>query len=133
VIQRDYLRPRSIEPPAKDSPLLERVAWHVGLLSLGLEQAAARHPDWVVVDHEELCDNPTERFRALFAATGLDWTAAAERKLGRLNTAGTGTRTERIARDRIDSWKRSLDESQVRDVTRILVPFEAITAKSVSP
>jgi hypothetical protein len=133
VIQREFLRPRSIEAPRKDAPLLERIAWHVGLLSLGLEQAAARHPEWVIVDHEDLCASPIERFRTMFVATGLEWTAAAEAKLGALNTPGAGTQTARIARDRIDSWKTSLSDAQVREVTRILAPFSPLAAGRTTP
>ena len=125
VIQRNFLQPRSIEVPAKDADALERIAWHVGLLSLGLDDATQRHQDWVVVDHEDLCEDPIERFRDLFSAIGLDWTVAADRKLRQLDRHGVGTRTERIARDRIDSWKRSLTGAQVDEATRILAVFGA--------
>ncbi len=68
---------------------------------------------------------PLSGFRDLFSAIGLDWTVAADRKLRQLDRHGVGTRTERIARDRIDSWKRSLTGAQVDEATRILAVFGA--------
>jgi hypothetical protein len=106
----------------------------VGLLSLGLERAIARHPDWVVVSHEELCQGPLEAFQALFSRCGLTWTDAAEREVHRLNKPGSGVRPQRVARDRIDSWKSTLSAEQVDEATRILQPFRdaRVTAATVS-
>jgi hypothetical protein len=123
VIQREYLKPLSVDPPPSNSSMLHQIAWHVGLLSIGLERAIARHPDWIVLSHEDLCRNPSEQFRVLFSQTGLEWTDAAERELDRMNRPGTGVEPRRVARDRIDSWKATLTAEQVTEATRILEPF----------
>jgi hypothetical protein len=135
VIKREYLEPLSVDSPAPNTPMLHQVAWHVGLLSLGLERAIARHPDWIVVSHEELCQSPLEGFRELFSRSGLSWTSAVEREFHRLNKPGSGVGPQRVARDRIDSWKATLSAEQVDEATRILQPFRdaPVTAATESP
>jgi hypothetical protein len=122
-IKRDYLKPLAADPPSPDAPMLHQIAWHVGLLSVGLERAIARHPEWIVVSHEDLCRSPIERFRELFSHSGLAWTSAVEHELSRLNKPGSGVGPQRVARDRIDSWKSTLSAAQVDEATRILLPF----------
>jgi hypothetical protein len=124
VIKRDYLEPLGLDPPSRDAPMMQQIAWHVGLLSLGLDRAIAQHPEWIVVDHEGLCESPFERFRELFSRTGLTWTDAVDRELYRLDKPGTGVGPQRVARDRVDSWKVSLTPEQVVEANRILQPFQ---------
>jgi Sulfotransferase family len=45
-----------------------------------LEQRA-RHPDWLVVVHEELCQAPVATFRRLFDQLGLPWSSRIERAI----------------------------------------------------
>jgi hypothetical protein len=134
VIKHEYLEPLSLDSPAPNTPMLHQVAWHVGLLSLGLERGIARHPDWIVVSHEELCQRPLEGFHELFSRSGLSWTGAVERELHRLDKPGSGVVPQRVARDRIDSWKATLSAQQVDEATRILQPFrDALATATESP
>ena len=70
------VRARVLEPlglplaPSDDEPL-HRAAWHYGVLSCAIERAASRHPEWVTVSHEALCEDPHGRFRAAAEAAGL--------------------------------------------------------------
>ncbi len=123
VVRREYLEPLSLHRPSRDAPMMHKIAWHVGLLSMGLERAVARHPDWIVVEHEDLCESPTERFRDVFSATGLTWTKAVERALRRLDTPGSGLRLQRVTREQIDSWRTRLSVEQVAEATGILHDF----------
>jgi hypothetical protein len=123
VIRREFLEPLAVRPPSRDAPMMRRIAWHVGLLSLGLERAVARHPEWTVVDHEDLCASPTAGFRDVFSATGLTWTKAVESELRRLDKPGSGVRPQRVTRDQIDSWKARLSAEQVAEATGILQDF----------
>lgn len=47
-----------------------------------LEQCA-RHPDWTVVVHEELCRAPVRTFRQLFDQLNLPWSSRVERAIRR--------------------------------------------------
>jgi hypothetical protein len=122
-IRREFLEPLSLHPPSRDAPLIKRIAWHVGLLSIGLERAVARHPEWIVLDHEDLCKSPIECFRALFSEAGLTWTDDVERELHRLDRPGSGLNVQRVAREQIDSWKTSLSPEQAADAMGILRRF----------
>jgi len=51
-----------------------QVAWTVGVLTVALRVTAERHPDWILVSHDDLSKDPYEGFTALFAEIGLPWT-----------------------------------------------------------
>jgi hypothetical protein len=42
-----------------------------------------RHPDWLVVVHEELCQVPVATFHRLFDQLGLPWSSRVERAIRR--------------------------------------------------
>jgi hypothetical protein len=132
LIQREFLRPLSIERPDPDIPVMQRIAMHVGLLSLGLERAAERHPEWVFIDHEELCKRPDERFRELFARAGLTWTDAVAAQLHDLDRPGSGVDVQRVATEQIDKWKSTLTPDQVNEATTILRRFGDTVAARIS-
>lgn len=123
VIQREFLQPLGLERPDPAAPLMHRIAMHVGLLALGLERAAERHPEWVFVNHEELCESPEARFRELFARTQLTWTDAVAGQLQALDRPGSGVEVQRVAAQQIGSWKSTLTPEQVNEATGILRRF----------
>jgi hypothetical protein len=53
----------------RGATLLQRLAWQIGLFFAALDRAAQRHPDWLVVCHEDLCaEQPTNWTRHLSPA-----------------------------------------------------------------
>jgi len=44
------------------------------VLTVALRVTAERHPDWILVSHDDLSKDPYEGFTALFAEIGLPWT-----------------------------------------------------------
>jgi hypothetical protein len=116
-------RIRAGELPAPGPDRLERLVWEIGVLNLGLEQAVARNPGWVVRTHEELCDDPPARFRALYDELGLTWNEDAERYLARNNRPGEGFPTQRVASDQPEAWKSKLSAGQIDVLRRVLEPF----------
>jgi hypothetical protein len=115
----------AIPPPGTDP--LERLVWQIGVLMLGLEEAAAAHPDWVVRTHEELCVEPMVKFRRLYTELGLTWTEGAERYLDNNDRPGEGFPTQRVASDQPDAWKTRLTPPQVESVRRVLSRFPLTT------
>jgi hypothetical protein len=132
LIQREFLEPLGLDRPDPGAPLVHRIAMHVGLLALGLERAAERHPEWVFATHEELCETPEERFRELFAQTRLTWTDAVADQLRALNRPGSGVEVQRVASQQIDSWKSVLTPEQVSTISRILTGFGDSVAAQIS-
>jgi hypothetical protein len=115
----------TIPPPGTDP--LERLVWQIGVLMLGLEEAAAAHPGWVVRTHEELCVEPAVQFRRLYAELGLTWTEGAERYLSNNDRPGEGFPTQRVASDQPDAWKARLTPAQVESLRRVLSRFPLTT------
>jgi hypothetical protein len=123
LVQERYVRPLGITPLEPGCSHLAVVTWQIALLTVALRAAAARHPEWHVVSHEDLCAAPEDAFRHLCTTVGLGWTDAAQRFLAASNRPGTGTTTFRVAADQPDRWRRRLDPAQVDEVRRVLAGF----------
>jgi hypothetical protein len=122
IVER-YVRAWDLPALSPSCSRLTRVAWEVGLQLSVLRSAAARHQDWVVVRHEDLCQDPAERFRALSAAVGLAWTDEAEAYLRRSNRAASGLVTMRVAEEQPERWRTRMSTDQVAEVSRTLRLF----------
>lgn len=78
AVRERWLTPLGLPEVGPSASELVRVAWTVGLLTLALKVTAQRHPDWIVVSHDELCAAPAEGFESLFGQVGLPWTEEAQ-------------------------------------------------------
>jgi hypothetical protein len=86
----------------------------------------ARHPEWVVVQHEWLCLDPLAHFRRLYEALGLPWPDEAAEFLTANDRPGDDRMhtLQRSSLDEIDKWKRQLDPADVAACRRIVERFE---------
>ncbi len=87
VLER-YARRWEVDPPGNDTT--EQICWRIALLTAALEEAAARHPEWHLMIHEETCLDPDAAFRGLFGALHLPWTERTEALPTRTRFAGDG-------------------------------------------
>ncbi len=120
-IRTRYLERWGVPLPGPDP--IERISWRIGLLTAVLEEATARHPEWHVRSHEELCTDPPAEFQKLYAELGLEWGDPSARFLDEHNTPGTGFVVKRVASELSDSWRRRLDDDQVATLRRVLAWF----------
>jgi hypothetical protein len=98
-------------PPPLET--FERAAWNTCARMTPLIQAAGRHPEWLVVQHEALCEDPVPAFQRVFDAVGLEWSAAVEGFLDASNRPDGGTfETKRVTREQVDLWKKLTDEQR---------------------
>jgi hypothetical protein len=88
-----------------------------------LESAAQRHPDWLIVSHEDLCADPPGGFKSLCAALGLPWTEEAAAFLAASDRPGKGLETRRVAAEQPTNWSRHLTPTQVEEVAGVLSLF----------
>jgi hypothetical protein len=109
-------------PPPPTSPT-GRAAWSVGLLSSALEESAARHPDWIVVEHEQLCSAPPAAFASLFDRLGLAWSPRTDARLESGERPGKGFSLERRSADLPDAWRSRLTLEQVAELESVLSTF----------
>jgi hypothetical protein len=119
-----FATPWNTGSPPIDGSLVERGAWHVGLLMSALEQAAARNPSWLVVSHERLCGNPQSEFKLLFERAHLPWSDSAGGYLVGRDRPGEGFDTLRLAAEQTDArWRRRLDPEEVAIARSMLERF----------
>ncbi len=123
AIRTRYVEPLGLDPPGGAAPELVQIAWVVGLLTHVLGEAAARHPEWHVVTHEDLCADPSVRMRAVFDLVGLPWAAEVERFLAENNKAGEGLQPVRVTSEQPDRWRKRLSDGEVTDIERTLSQF----------
>jgi Sulfotransferase family len=108
---------------APDPDPLERMIFSIGVLSTALEKAASRNPSWLIRTHEQLCSDPGQEFKKLYADLGLTWSEAVEEFLVGNDRPGEGFRTQRVAAELPDNWKRRLTSHQIAVMQRVLAQF----------
>jgi hypothetical protein len=97
-----------------------------GALTLVVTRQLTRHPEWLPVQHEWLCEAPVERFRLLYEAVGVPWVDGAEEFLVRADRGGnTATQSlQRSSRDERDKWRAEVDLTDQDACRRIVERFE---------
>jgi Sulfotransferase family len=121
AVRTRLLNPWGVAVPGPDP--LERMIFTIGVLSTALEAAASRNPRWLIRTHEQLCNDPGEEFKNLYADLGLTWSKAVEGFLAGNDRPGEGFRTQRVAAELPDNWKRRLTSHQVAVMQRVLSQF----------
>jgi hypothetical protein len=104
---------------------LQRLAWQIGLFVAALEAAVQRHPDWLVVGHDDLCADPPAGFKTLCAELGLPWTDEAAAFLAESDRPGKGLEVRRVAAEQPRNWARHLTPAQADEALAVLSAFPA--------
>jgi hypothetical protein len=105
-------------PPDDDAPIEQHHAWSFSALTRVLDLEAERHPDWVVVQHEDLCRDPVERFRELFERIEVPLGRSTEEALRSHEGQASGYVTQRVAADQPDRWRERLSDEQAELIRR---------------
>ena len=100
-------------PPPATAPLEVRQAWSYTALTRALDIEAARHPDWLVVQHEDLCNDPTGGFRSMFERLDLAFGPEVQASLTENDRPESGYVTRRVASEQAERWKTRLSDVQV--------------------
>jgi hypothetical protein len=127
-VRAQVLEPLGLPVAPSSADPLRRAAWQLGVLSAALDHAAAARPNWLVVRHEDLCLDPSGRFRAVASGLGLDWTEACDAFLSSTDADGSGFEVRRIAADQPDRWRTRLTPVQVDAVEDELARFPSVAA-----
>jgi hypothetical protein len=115
-----------------DASKLQRLAWQAGLFTCALRDGVDRHPEWIAVAHEDLCIDPTLRFRDLFRRIDYPWSQGVEDYLEETNRPGEGWSTNRVAADQPERWRKRLTGEQTREVWSVLSRINAPWVETVS-
>ncbi|MGH3002226.1 MAG: hypothetical protein ACRDM1_06125, partial [Gaiellaceae bacterium] len=111
-------------PPVSGGSPIEQATHLIGLLTAALLDAAARHPEWSVVEHEALCDAPHAGFRAAASRLGLGWSGEVDRLLDRMNRPGARYETSRVAAELDDIWRTRLTQQEIETASALLQRFD---------
>ena len=77
----------------------------------------------MVRTHEQLCREPAQEFRRLYAELGLAWNEEVEAYVVENDRPGKGFRTRRVAADLPGDWKKRLTQHQIDEMQRVLARF----------
>ncbi len=110
-------------PPSSSDSELTQIAWIVGLQTAALGAAAERHPEWVVVNHEDMCVDPIEKFKALCKILQIPWSDNVAEFLESSNRPGQGKLTNRVASEQVNKWRRVLSDGEVDEIASVLQRF----------
>jgi len=121
AVRSRFLDSWGVAAPGPDP--LERMIFSIGVLSTALEEAASRHPRWRIRTHDQLCSDPAQEFKKLYADLGLTWSEAVEGFLAGNYRPGEGFLTQRVAAELPDNWKRRLTSDQIAVMQRVLSQF----------
>lgn len=91
---------------------------------VALEQQK-HHQDWVVIRHEDLLENPGDRFHELAAGLDLPWIGRMQKRLERSNSAGSDEpfAIKRLLEEEKVKWRKQLEPEQIRAIQAAASPF----------
>ena len=90
IMRERFLERLGIPPPARGASQTQLTATWVGLLSTALAEHVERHPEWLLVTHEELCEEPEASIYGVCTRLGLTWTDDVARFLAELEPPRRG-------------------------------------------
>ena len=132
-IRERFVEPLGVEPPPASGSQLALTAGWVGLLTTVLADVRRRHPDWILVTHEDLCDDAITQFKALFNQLGLTWTEEAEKFLTekgynhptfrRTDWTGEHLDPAAVTKAQARRWEGRLSEREVDEIMTVLNAF----------
>lgn len=116
----EYLRDLEAEYGGRSLSFIEAaaVAWRI--MYRVLAAFAARHPEWIVVRHEDLASNPIREFNDIYNRMSLEWTDEVYNGIDQHCSPGNRAEAQRgsvhtLKRDSrsiINSWKTKLDDNE---------------------
>jgi hypothetical protein len=133
------LRPLGIQPPPPRASRVALVGWWIGALAEQLHSLVERNPDWLLVTHEQLCEDAESGYRDIYRRLGLAWTEATDRYLresGYVETiaaggsrdftapvAGGSSDAAMIRKQQARAWQDRLTPTEIAELREMLAPF----------
>ena len=111
------------DPPSDQDSNLTRIAWIVGFLTTVMGDALDKHPEWLLVNHEDMCIDPVTKFRALCDVVGIPWSENVTDYLMKSNRPGEGLAPQRITSEQVNKWRAVLSQEEVKEAVEVLKRF----------
>ncbi len=110
-------------PPSEGESELTKIAWTVGLLTTAMGDSLERHPEWLLVDHEDLCIDSRTKFKTLCERLEIPWSETVTEFLQKSNRPGEGLEPIRVTAEQVDKWKKRLTSAEVEEISEVLDRF----------
>lgn len=83
------------------------------------------YSEWIVIQHEALCQNPIEHYRELLNKLNLHWTTETDELLNNSTTKESNDPylPQRISIKEHSKWDKRLDPKQIKQVLQSVEPF----------
>jgi hypothetical protein len=102
-LRKNDLLPKHIAEKKNDK--FVRMCCQIGFMLKELENSLKRNPDWIRIRHEELCEDPILRFKALYDKCGMNWHDGVRDAILERNREGSGYAPVRDSSKEIGKWK----------------------------
>lgn len=99
----------------------ECLAARVGAYYRAVANAMDAHPSWILVSHEQLCQDPIAEFGKLYDRLGLEWSHAVETAIADANRPKGSddiAHVNRLASDEVGKWRRLLTDQDVAAISK---------------
>jgi hypothetical protein len=96
--------------------LIQQMALQVAAFYYYLAKESLRHPNWLIVSHEKICQDPITEFQIIFKMLELKWTLEVEKFIRKSNSPGNGFSINRVLKNEIHKWKTILTPQQVKEI-----------------
>lgn len=125
-LMSDWLAPYESLLRESQPDFWRRVAAFWGAAYTVLHGQALRHPQWRVVQYEDLCVHPENRFGELFHSLDLVATRATHRTIEKSTTKKHphAKSTQRDSRGMVNVWRDRLTAGQIRTVLEVVEAFD---------
>lgn len=77
-VRTTVVEPRGLPPFEPGWPVILQIAWAIGVLRTAMKPVTQKNPDWLVVSHERLNQEPAAEIPMLARALGLPWSSSAD-------------------------------------------------------
>lgn len=125
LLMRDYLSPYA-DTISQAQTFWQKAAALWGATYVVLERQMANHPNWLLVQHEWLCQEPVAHFHALYSVLSLTWNERVKSAIAGLNRPAKDDNPyslNRLASREIDKWKQQLTPAEIAECRSVIEKF----------
>lgn len=127
VNRRRFVEHLGLPPLPEHLDVIEACAWWAAFTTAALLTMARHHPEWIVVKHDSVLDDPRHTLDRIVARLGGTHTGALERFVYKSGRPGRGYSTKRVASEVRERWRTGLEPEEQHKVTAIVERFPLST------
>lgn len=123
----------AVAAPPPDASMMTWGAYRYGVLFSALHYAITRNRDWIVMDHDALCREPSAGFSECADRLSLTFGDKAREFLSASDRPGSGFDTKRLAREMSAQRPSALSIEEIAECRSMLHRFPALRESTLRP